>query len=169
MRSASDPLSVFLVDDDKIFLNTLTHEVKERFEPRMNVKTFTSGEEAMSKMDEHPDVVVLDFYLENKDQPGAMNGLDVLKKIKSVSEDTKVIMLSAQDRVEVASAAIKAGAYDYVTKSESTLLRLQNIFRNTFSNASILRESRKYEKRNFFMAAGLLLLIIFDIVYYLSH
>jgi DNA-binding NtrC family response regulator len=68
-----------------------------------------------------PDAVVLDFNL-----PGEMNGLEVLKRIRSFDPGIKVVMVTGQGNVRLAVDAMKAGAFDYLSKpvvlSELTLL-----------------------------------------------
>lgn len=169
MKTIANPLSVFIVDDDPMFLHTLAHSVQDAATPDVKVSIFSSGEECLTHMDEKPDVVVLDYYLQNEAHPYAMNGIDVLKKIKSRSNDTKVIMLSAQDKLEVASASIKAGAFDYVAKSESAPARLRQILGNAFNNMNIVHDNQLYENRNIAMGVALLAMIVFDIIYYAAH
>jgi two-component system OmpR family response regulator len=54
--------------------------------------------------------------------------VDVLKKIKELSPTTEVIMLSGQDKIEVAVDSMKYGAYDYVIKGETAFTRIENVF-----------------------------------------
>lgn len=167
METIKKPLSVFLVDDDKMFLLSLKHKLHEQFK-NITFHTFSTGEECLSQIDEKPDIIVLDYYM-NTETPDAMNGIQVLKKIQAISEDIKVIMLSAQDKLDVAVDSIKYGAYEYVVKSETAFVRLQNAIKNILYNVSFNRETNKYEVWNYVMGAALILLILFNLWYYLNH
>ena len=57
-----------------------------------------------------PDVVVTDLKM-----PG-LNGLELLKAIRTVRPEVEVILMTAYGTVETAVDAMKVGAYDYVTK-----------------------------------------------------
>lgn len=69
-----------------------------------------SGEEALEALGREPQLVMLDVTM-----PG-MDGLMTLKRIKEISPDLPVIMVSAHDDKEIVREALAVGAYDYVTK-----------------------------------------------------
>ena len=73
-----------------------------------------------------PDVIVLDFHLDSI-KPGAMNGMQTLDKIKAYDPAIQVIMLSSQDKIEVAIECMHHNALDYVVKSETAFLRIDKI------------------------------------------
>ena len=54
-----------------------------------------------------------------------MNGIETLDKIRSLNPFIPVIMLSSQDKIEVAVDCMKHKAFDYVVKSETAFIRLQ--------------------------------------------
>jgi CheY-like chemotaxis protein len=88
-----------------------------------SVLTAGTGEEAMEVLKNHkPDLVWLDILL-----PG-MNGLEVLRKIKSTSElkDLKVVVVSVSAGPEKIQEAFSLGAIDYLVKSEYTIDQLIN-------------------------------------------
>jgi two-component system OmpR family response regulator len=159
--------SVFLVDDDKMFLSSLKHELTEKFKG-IRFETFINGEDCLKHIDQSPDLVVLDYYL-TKGSPEGMNGIEVLKEIKSFHPDTEVIILSAQDKLEVAANAIKHGAFEYVTKSESAFVRLYNTIKKALNNMEASRLSRKYVMWNYVMATMLLLFLAFMVTHFLMH
>ncbi|MCC7232283.1 MAG: response regulator [Bacteroidia bacterium] len=92
--------------------------------PKAQLSSFSSGEKALEGLYSRPDLIVLDYHLDSTD-PGAMNGMQVLKKIKERYDDAVVIILSGQEKAEVAANTIKYGAYDYVVKNESAFHRLE--------------------------------------------
>jgi two-component system response regulator AtoC len=75
------------------------------------IMTATCGEEALDSFRENdPDVVLLDVRL-----PG-MDGMQVLKKIRSMDGSVPVIIMTAFSGIKGAVEAIKLGAYDYIAK-----------------------------------------------------
>ena len=118
---------IFLVDDEPIQNEMLKDYLSERF--LYEVKVFSNGEEALQNMNLNPEIVVLDFHL-NAQNRSAKNGVEILQKMKEQYPDTQYIMLSGQDKIDVAVDSIKYGAYDYVVKGETAFSRMENIFNN---------------------------------------
>ncbi len=61
-----------------------------------------------------------------------MNGIRTLDEIKKFNADIPVIMLSQQDKIEVAVSCMHHKAFDYVVKSETAFVRLQKIITTIF-------------------------------------
>lgn len=137
-------LSIFLVDDDTMFLRSMEHHLLQKMKESVRIRTFPTGEECLKKLDEKPDIVVLDYLL-NSQYPNAMNGIQVLDNIKQASPGAAVVMLSAQDKMEIAVDTMRHGAYDYVVKNENTFLRTQNVIRNAINSISLSKELSAYK------------------------
>lgn len=156
-------IRVFLVDDDRFFLNGLLYYLTDSLSPKVKIKTFSTAEECLGMLHENPDIVVLDYML-STGSPNEMNGLSVLKKINKISPETFVIMLSAQDKIDVALETLNEGAYDYIPKSETAFLRLKNMIKNlaeTISyNIEQEREDRITNRVNLFIIVFLILLLV---------
>lgn len=174
--NARNEYSVFLVDDDKMFLAALRNTLVQQFGTSLKVSEYATGEECLEHIFQFhpgidtPDIVILDYYLTDSEHPDAMDGLKVLKEIKSASKDSVVIMLSAQDKLQVAVDSIKNGAYEYVAKSESAFVRIQNTLKNVMENLKSERESNKYYRWNISMAIVIVTIILIDVIwYYSSH
>ena len=99
-------VDVLLVDDDPGVLYTLTEVLRER---GLQVATARSGAQALPMVDD-ASVVVTDLQM-----PG-MNGLEVIAAITARDPTLPVILLTAHGSEKIAVAAVKAGAYDYLTK-----------------------------------------------------
>lgn len=123
----SDKRFVFLVDDEPIQNEMLKDFLSERY--TYDIRVFESGEEALANMHLNPEIVVLDFHL-NAHLENAKNGVDVLKEIKDKFPETQVIMLSGQDKIDVAVDTMKYGAFDYIVKGESAFSRIENVINN---------------------------------------
>jgi len=139
-----DKVKIFLVDDDSLFLKLLSLEFIEK--GNFEVHTFASGELCLANLSDTPDIIVLDYHLNGVDK-NAMNGIDTLIKIKAYLSTIPVIMLSSQDKIEVAVSTMYHGAFDYVVKSETSFLRLQKAIDTIFSLKKIEKELQWYMNR----------------------
>ncbi len=120
---------LFLVDDDALFLKSLEIEFSDN--TGSDIKTFTTGELCLEKICQNPDVIILDYHLNSVDKY-AINGLETLDRIKSINPLIPVIMLSSQDKIEVAVNCMKHQAFDYIVKSETAFIRLQKAITTIF-------------------------------------
>ena len=116
--------SIFLVDDDALYLKLLDRELSDN--PDFLITTFATGEQCLEKLSEKPDMIVLDYYL-NGIEKKALDGLETLGRIKSMHPEIPVIMLSAQDKIEVAVNCMKLHAFEYIVKSETAFARLHHV------------------------------------------
>lgn len=155
---------LFIVDDEPIQNEMLKDYLEDRY--LYKVKMYESGEAALADMDLHPEIVVLDYHLNSTD-PSALNGIEVLKKIKDQHPDTQVIMLSGQDKISVATDTMKFGAYDYVVKGESSFARVENIINNAseLNKAKLLQQSQK--KAITFLSVVISLIILWSIYFFI--
>ena len=100
---------IMLVDDEVPFVETMAKRLATR-----SIETITafSAEEGLEKLKENQniDVIVLDVKM-----PG-MDGLEMLKKIKTGFFRTEVIMLTGHATIESGIDGMKLGAYDFLTK-----------------------------------------------------
>ena len=115
-------IKVFLVDDDALYLKSL--EIEFLGDTDFNVETFRTGEHCIENLNHNPDLIILDYQLDGIDKD-AMNGVHTLDRIKEYNKEIPVIMLSAQDKIEVAINCMLHKASDYVVKSETAFMRLQ--------------------------------------------
>jgi DNA-binding NtrC family response regulator len=137
-------IKIFLVDDDALFLKSM--EIEFLRETDFDIKTFSSGELCLDSLSYHPDIVILDYYLDSINKT-AMNGIQTLDKIKSLKSDIEIIMLSSQDKIDVAVSCMHHGAFDYVVKSETAFLRLQRIIINILKTKKTEGELKWYMER----------------------
>lgn len=153
---------IFLVDDEPFQNEMLKDYLSERY--IHEIKVYENGEEALQHMHLQPEIIVLDFHL-NANKADAMNGVEVLKRIKQAYPPAQVIMLSGQDKIEVAIDSMKFGAYDYVVKGETAFSRTENII----NNISELRKARNINKayRKTILALGLVIAGIVALSLYL--
>ena len=137
-------IKVFLVDDDALYLKMLEIELLENAD--FIIETYATGELCVANLSHNPDVVILDYYLDGVDKT-AMNGILTLDKIKEYNPDIPVIMLSEQDKIEVAVDCMLHKASDYVVKSETAFLRLKRSMNTIFHTLKIEKTLNWYMDR----------------------
>ncbi len=135
-------IKLFLVDDDKLLLKSLELEFLEQGD--YAVRTFATGELCIEQLSDKPDVIILDYHLDGI-EANAMNGIDTLNKIKSLNPDIPVIMLSSQDKIEIAVNCMHSKAHDYIVKSETAFVRLQKVI------GAILNEKKMEKQLSWYM------------------
>ena len=135
-------IKLFLVDDDALFLKSLEIDFMENAD--FDIETYATGELCIANLSHKPDVIILDYQLDVIEK-GAMNGLETLAKIKAFNPDIPVIMLSSQDKIEVAINCMHLKAADYVVKSETAFMRLKKII------TAVLKFNKMEKQLNWYM------------------
>ena len=137
-------IKIFLVDDDAVFLRLLQIEFLNHAD--FSIETFPTGELCIKNLSHKPDVIILDYHLDGIDKT-AMNGLVTLDKIKEYDQGIPVIILSSQDKIDVAVNCMHHKAFDYVVKSETAFLRLQKFISTIFQYKKMEKELSWYMER----------------------
>jgi two-component system, OmpR family, response regulator len=140
----NEKIKIFLVDDDAVFLKSL--EIDFLGHADLSIETFATGELCLTELSHNPDVIILDYFLAGIDKE-AMNGIEVLDKIKAFNPDIPVVMLSQQDKIDVAIACMHHKAFDYVVKSETAFVRLQKIITTIHFYQKMEKELNWYMER----------------------
>jgi len=99
--------SIYLVDDDESIRKGIGFGLRKYY----NIQTYSHAEEALKAIGTHPpDLVLLDVGLPD------MNGIEVLKTIKSINNQILVIMITGFEDIGTVISAMKLGAHDYIIK-----------------------------------------------------
>jgi len=137
-------IKLFLVDDDALFLKSLEIEFLQFAD--FDIETYSTGELCIKNLSHYPDVIILDYHLDGIDKD-AMNGVQTLDSIKAFNPDIPVVMLSSQDKIDVAVNCMHHHAFDYVVKSETAFVRLQKIIPAIFRYKKMEKELSWYMER----------------------
>ncbi|MEQ8304331.1 MAG: response regulator [Cyclobacteriaceae bacterium] len=114
-------MNIFLIEDDEIYAEFIKKALSQNAE--YQIQTYATAEDALVAVNgKFPDVMIIDYKL-----PG-MNGIELYEKIKDrITEDSKVIMLSALDDGNMVLSFIQKGVRDYVIKDENVVESLEAI------------------------------------------
>jgi DNA-binding NtrC family response regulator len=130
-RAAFEPW-VLVVDDEEMMRTMLASEL-----PRLgfHVKTAGSGGEGVAlAAAEDFAVAIVDVLMPS------MDGMETLQRLKQESPGTEVVMLTGHGTIESAVAAMRAGAYDYLTKP-CRLAELATVLNRAVSYRRLEREN----------------------------
>jgi len=100
---------ILVIDDDPEVVDILATTLREEGYGVFGV--LTSDEGLKHVIVSRPDLVLLDILL-----PGGMNGIEVLKRIRSINPTTQVIMVTGSKDPLLAREALELGALAYVDK-----------------------------------------------------
>lgn len=131
---------ILLVEDDASLAALLSLELKRQ---NFAIASAKNGEEAMKMLSaDSYDAVVTDLKL------GGADGLQVLAHCKKVQPETEVLVITGHGSVDTAVSAMKAGAFDYLTKpveAEELIINLKKALehRNLLGEVKRLREEVK--------------------------
>lgn len=128
---------IFIVEDNDWYQKFLKHTVS--LNPDYEVKVFSTGTGILNALDELPGIVTMDYRLPD------ITGEELLERIKMLSPDTQVIVISEQEEIETAVSLLKLGAYDYIVKGNDIRNRLLNTLSNAQKQSKLLRKIEKLE------------------------
>ena len=101
---------ILIVDDEKDIREILGDIVDDEGHQAIKVG---HAQDAIDKVDQHNfDLVILDIWLKESH----MDGIDILKYIKNRHPDLPVVIISGHGNIEIAVAAVKQGAFDFIEK-----------------------------------------------------
>ena len=101
--------SVMILDDEPIVCERLRSTLEKL--NNVDLETFTDPNEAVKRFSEKKfQVLITDLKMKE------MDGIEILKLVKKVSPETKVIIITGFATVEKAKEALKIGAYDFIAK-----------------------------------------------------
>lgn len=152
---------IFVVDDDLMQQDMLKDHLSAM--SNFTIKTFSTGEECLEQLGQNPDIIFLDYHL-NSQKSAALDGLDILREIKAKNPLTEVVMLSGQDKIEVAVDTMKYGAFDYIVKGESAFYRAEKAVYNLYKMAKLKRDAGMYKTFTITFGIAFLLMIILVVI-----
>lgn len=125
---------LILVDDDRNLLRVLTYQIKEL---GFSVVPLSSGKEALQRLrDDSYDLVITDLRMPE------MDGLELLRRIRALSEDIPVIVLTAYGSIDKAVEAVKLGASDFLSKPFEKV-EIQHAITKALELADLKQENRR--------------------------
>ncbi|HEY0213504.1 MAG TPA: sigma-54 dependent transcriptional regulator [Paenirhodobacter sp.] len=132
---------ILIVDDEKDIRELIADILKdEGFATRLA----SNSDECMDRINaEAPALMILDIWLKDS----RMDGIDILKTVKRDNPDIPVIIISGHGNIEIAVAAIKQGAYDFIEKPFN-IDQLMVVISRAMETARLRRENSSLRRRD---------------------
>ena len=129
-----DSMRILVADDDESLRGVLAMVLED---DGYLVVTAASGEEALEFYLAEPfPLVVTDIRM------GGMSGIELLQKLKEISTETEVIVITSYASVDTALTALRLGAYDYLVKPFEELELISNVVARAAEKIRLVHENR---------------------------
>ena len=109
-----EKFKVFLLEDNRLFLESLKFQLDRSFDGEVEVRAFQNSKTLKECMSECPDVVVMDYHL---DEYSDMEGVELIKRLKWSNPSSKLIVLSCEEKVNVAMQCYEHGVDNFIKKN----------------------------------------------------
>ncbi|MFH2142744.1 MAG: response regulator [Bacteroidota bacterium] len=162
---------IYLIDDDELHLKIL--QGKFESSTTYELKAFQSGETFLDFILKNPipknviPIVILDYFLRSKENEEAKNGVEILKLLKNINPNIEVIMLSAMDDVDIATAAMHYGAVTFVKKNENSFTRLNSNIQWIISQKDFESKKKRHKRSRIYFVIVLSILLLLTVLFFL--
>jgi two-component system nitrogen regulation response regulator NtrX len=135
-------MSDILIVDDERDIRELISDILE--DEGFTTRLAGTSDEAMSELNkEQPALMILDIWLKDSN----MDGIDILKHVKRDNPDVPVIIISGHGNIEIAVAAIKQGAYDFIEKPFN-IDQLMVVITRAMETSRLRRENSELRRKD---------------------
>ena len=133
--------SILIVDDEKDIRELIGDILKDE---GFSIRLAANSDDCMSEINaEPPSLMILDIWLKDS----RMDGIDILKSVKRDNPDIPVVIISGHGNIEIAVAAIKQGAYDFIEKPFN-IDQLMVVVSRAMETSRLRRENADLRRRD---------------------
>ncbi|WP_050928464.1 sigma-54-dependent transcriptional regulator [Aestuariivita boseongensis] len=134
-------MSDILIVDDERDIRELVSDILE--DEGYATRLAGTSDEAMAQINsDPPGLLILDIWLKDSN----MDGIDILKAVKRDNPDIPVVIISGHGNIEIAVAAIKQGAYDFIEKPFN-IDQLLVVIRRAMETSRLRRENLNLKRQ----------------------
>ncbi len=135
-------MSDILIVDDERDIRELISDILE--DEGYSTRKAGNSDEAMNAINsDEPGLIILDIWLKDS----RMDGIDILKKVKTDNPDVPIVIISGHGNIEIAVAAIKQGAYDFIEKPFN-IDQLMVVIRRAMETSRLRRENQSLRRQD---------------------
>ena len=132
---------ILIVDDERDIRELISDILKDE---GFTTRLAGTSDEAMAEMNkEPPALMILDIWLKDS----RMDGIDILKTVKRDNPDVPIIIISGHGNIEIAVAAIKQGAYDFIEKPFN-IDQLMVVITRAMETSRLRRENSELRRKD---------------------
>jgi two-component system nitrogen regulation response regulator NtrX len=134
-------MSILIVDDERDIRELIADILKDE---GYVVRMAGNSDDAMAEVNaDPPSLMILDIWLKDS----RMDGIDILKTVKRDNPDIPIVIISGHGNIEIAVAAIKQGAYDFIEKPFN-IDQLMVVVGRAMEAARLRRENADLRRRD---------------------
>ncbi|MEI6099640.1 MAG: sigma-54 dependent transcriptional regulator [Alphaproteobacteria bacterium] len=134
-------MSILIVDDEKDIRELIGDILKDE---GYAIRLAGNSDDCMAEINkELPSLMILDIWLKDS----RMDGIDILKTVKRDNPDVPVVIISGHGNIEIAVAAIKQGAYDFIEKPFN-IDQLMVVVARAMETSRLRRENSDLRRRD---------------------
>ncbi|ARJ69640.1 sigma-54-dependent transcriptional regulator [Paracoccus contaminans] len=131
---------ILVVDDERDIRELIADILGDEGYP---TRTAANADEALAALNaEEPALMILDIWLKDS----RMDGIDILKQVKRNNPSVPVVIISGHGNIEIAVAAIKQGAYDFIEKPFN-IDQLLVVITRAMETSRLRRENSQLRRR----------------------
>ena len=133
--------NILIVDDEKDIRDLIGDILKDE---GYSIRLAGNSDDCMAAINEDvPSLMILDIWLKDS----RMDGIDILKSVKRDNPDVPVVIISGHGNIEIAVAAIKQGAYDFIEKPFN-IDQLMVVVSRAMETSRLRRENADLRRRD---------------------
>jgi len=133
--------NILIVDDEKDIRELIGDILKDE---GYTVRLAANSDDCMAEINaDAPSLMILDIWLKDS----RMDGIDILKTVKRDNPDIPVVIISGHGNIEIAVAAIKQGAYDFIEKPFN-IDQLMVVVSRAMETSRLRRENADLRRRD---------------------
>jgi two-component system nitrogen regulation response regulator NtrX len=134
-------MSILIVDDERDIRELIGDILRDE---GFSVRLAANADECMAAINaEAPSLMILDIWLKDS----RMDGIDILKTVKRDNPDVPVVIISGHGNIEIAVAAIRQGAYDFIEKPFN-IDQLMVVVSRAMETSRLRRENSELRRRD---------------------
>jgi two-component system nitrogen regulation response regulator NtrX len=134
-------MSILIVDDEQDIRELVGDILRDE---GYNVRLAANSDDCLAAINvEAPSLMILDIWLKDS----RMDGIDILKTVKRDNPDIPVVIISGHGNIEIAVAAIKQGAYDFIEKPFN-IDQLMVVVARAMETSRLRRENIELRRRD---------------------
>ncbi|WP_380052349.1 sigma-54-dependent transcriptional regulator [Falsihalocynthiibacter sp. SS001] len=132
---------ILIVDDERDIRELISDILKDE---GFTTRLASNSEECMDQVAaETPGLMILDIWLKDSN----MDGIDILKSVKRSHPEVPIVIISGHGNIEIAVAAIKQGAYDFIEKPFN-IDQLLVVISRAMETSRLRRENTELRRRD---------------------
>jgi CheY-like chemotaxis protein len=156
---ADKELVVFVVDDNKVYLNLLKNLIKSK---KITVHAFTSGEECIRCLELEPDLIILDYHLDGVN-PKAKKGDIIAEMIHEELPSAEIVIISSDQKFKLLTQLKTAFTHNIVYKDRNA----PEVLRNKVEQLNTAKQETIEFKKSliWFIALSILVVILMILIW----